>query len=231
MARLAARIWFWSLTILPFTTIITFVITLVVCSQVPHMSSGRTFPEISFLGTGSAYYYFVSGFVILAVQFLLVLIGRLQYLLQSQSIIHHIILYVIHAIPLLSMVFLLIMAIVSLDVNPYVHGVSATLLFVFLLCYCFSHTFVVFYLFNRRSKTPQHSNIVWPMWFLFCSILLSQSFNIWQRTGHGIPQYIAVGMPFLYILGFVPQFWWQAKLKRQKVVLSPQVPDVSETLL
>ncbi|CAF3461731.1 unnamed protein product, partial [Rotaria sp. Silwood2] len=112
MARTTALIWYWSFVILPFTAIITFILTLVVCRQVLQNTwSEKDLPQISQLGIGSAYPYFVFGFVFLCLQMLLILIGRLQYLFQSQSVIHRAILCVIHAVALISAVFLLIMAI------------------------------------------------------------------------------------------------------------------------
>jgi hypothetical protein len=231
MTRIGALIWFWSLPVLPFTAIITFILTLVVCSQVPHTSPGLKFPNISILGTGSAYYYFVSGFVLLVPQVLLIFIGRLQFLLQSQSIIHCIILYVIHAIALVSIVFLLIMAIVNVDDRPRLHVIGAFGMFGLLSSYCFLHTIVVFSLFIQRSKAPQHSNILWPIWFLFCSVLLIIFFSIWIANTASIPQYIAAAMPFLYIIGFVPQFWRQAKMKRQDSVLFAQARYSNEMRL
>ncbi|CAF1151737.1 unnamed protein product [Adineta steineri] len=113
MKRLISLFWYWSLLILPFTAIITFISTLIVCSLVLRDStwSGQKYPNISVLGTGRGYIYFMSGFVILTPQFLLILIGRLQFLIQSQTIIHYVILYIIHSLGLIASVFLLIMAI------------------------------------------------------------------------------------------------------------------------
>jgi hypothetical protein len=87
MTRVGPFIWFWSLTILPFTAILTFIATLIICSQVPNNApTGEKFPQISQLGTGEAYYYFVGGFALLAPQLLVVLLGRLQFLFQTQYI-------------------------------------------------------------------------------------------------------------------------------------------------
>ncbi len=73
---------------LPFTTVITFTLTLLVCGQVlQHNGLKITFPYISQLEIGSAYPYFVSDFVILCAQMLFIVFGRLQYLFQSQSVI------------------------------------------------------------------------------------------------------------------------------------------------
>ena len=224
MARIAALIWYWSLVILPFTAIITFILTLVVCKQVLQSTwSEKDLPQISQLGIGPAYSYFVFGFVVLCLQMLLILIGRLQYLFQSQSIIHRAILCVIHAVALISAILLLIMAIVSLDHNPYLHVMAAFGMFGFISLYCLLHTIVVFYLYARRSVVLQYSNIVCPLWFLICGVLLTIFASIWIVRGSTIPQYIAAAMPFFYILGFVPQFWMQAKTKQQGDVSFTQV--------
>ncbi|CAF1508514.1 unnamed protein product [Rotaria sp. Silwood1] len=229
MTRIASMIWYWSLPILPFTAIITFILTLVVCSQVLHNPRpGGDFPQISLLGIGPAYKYFLSGFVILSLQLLLILIGRLQFLCHSQFIIHRTILYIIHAIALVSAVFLLIMAIVSLDDDRRLHVIGAFGMFGFLSLYGLLHTIVAFYLFIRRSAAPQHSNILWPLWFLICSILLIVFSSIWVVKDKTVPQYIAAAMPFLYLLAFVPQFWMQARIKRQDNALTTQVRHSDE---
>ena len=232
MTRILTLIWFWCLAILPFTAMITFVITLVVCSEVLKHNSYSTvkLPNISVLGRGPAYNYFVSGFVILTPQFLLVVIGRLQFLLQSQSIIHRAILYAIHAIGPIASVFLLINGIVSLDHNIPLHLTGAIGTFSSLSSYCCLHTIVVFYLFIRRAKAPRHSNILYPLWFLVCCIVLTVCSIVWGVTTQSIPQYIAAAMPFPYILGFVPQFWSQAKMKRRNSGLSAEVHNLNEML-
>ncbi|CAF1418058.1 unnamed protein product [Adineta steineri] len=233
MKRMISLIWYWSLLILPFTAIITFISTLIVCSLVLRDStwSGQKYPNISVLGTGRGYIYFMSGFVILTPQFLLILIGRLQFLIQSQTIIHYVILYIIHSLGLIASVFLLIMAIVSLDDNVRLHVTGAFGMFGFLFAYCLLHTIVTFYLFIRRSRAPQHSNILWPLWFLICSIVLIIFASIWMVTAQSIPQYIAAAMLFLYIIGFVPQFWKQLKSKKQFVILPTQLHYSNEIIL
>jgi hypothetical protein len=232
MTRIVTLIWCWTLLILPLTAILTFVLTLVVCSQVLRHNSWSTvkLPHISVLGTGPAYNYFVSGFVILTPQFLLIVIGRLQFLFQSQSIMHRAILYAIHVTALIASVFLLIMAIVNLHHNTRIHLIGAIGMFAFLSSYCFLHTIVVFYLFIRRSKAPRHSNILYPLWFFACCIVLIVCVSIWGATNQSIPQYIAASMPFLYMLGFVPQFWSQMRMKRRNSGLSAQVHNLNEML-
>lgn len=218
MNRILILIWYWCLVIFPLTSLITFVLTLVVCSQVPHRQTSRKLPEISVLGTGDAYRFFVSGFSILVFQILIIFIGRLKYLVESKSIIYRIIVYVIHLVGLISTIFMLIMSIVSIDHNGRVHLIGAIGLFSCLSFYCLSHTIVVLYLFIRRSKYPKHSNKYYPIWFLLTSILLIVFFIVWGATTQSIPQYIAAASPFLYILGFIPQFYKQVKIKRQDTI-------------
>ncbi|CAF1533689.1 unnamed protein product, partial [Adineta steineri] len=165
---------------------------------------------------------------VLSLQMLLILIGRLQYLFQSQSVIHRTILYVIHALALISAILLLIMAIVSLDHNPYLHVIAAMGMFTFISFYCLLHTVVIFYLYARRSIALEHSNIILPIWFLICAVLLTIFASIWISRGSTIPQYIAAAMPFLYILGFIPQFWIQANMKPKGDVSFTQVRFLNE---
>jgi hypothetical protein len=216
MATLAALIWAWSLVILPFTSIVTFILTLIICNIVPNESpKDEKFPQISELGTGEAHIYFVIGFVVLLPQLLIVLIGRLQFLFESQLIINRIILCIVHVIAVISSIFMVVMAGVSVHVNQGVHLTGAFGMFGCISLYCFLHTILVFYLFIRRSNAPQHSNIIFPIWFLVGCLLLIIFFVIWLITATGIPEYIAAASPFFYFLGFVPQFWSQARAKQQ----------------
>lgn len=224
MPRMATMIWFWSLVILPFTTMLTFIITLVVCSKILHYPrAGGKLPQISLLAVDSAYPYFVSGFVILFEQIILIFLGRLQYLCQSQSIVHRVFLFLIHVTGVMSGIFLLIMAIANINNHSRLHVIGVFGMFGYLSAYCFLDTIVIIYLFIKRSEAPQHSNILWPLWFLVCSILLTIFSSVWGAKQQTILQYLAVAIPFLYILGFVPQFWTQAKMKRRDPVVSSSV--------
>jgi hypothetical protein len=221
MASLAALIWAWSLVILPFTSILTFILTLIICNSVPNNApKDEKFPQISELGTGAAHIYFIIGFVVLLPQLLLVLIGRLQFLFQTQSIINRILLCIIHAIAFISSVFMLVMAAVSVDSNQGVHLTGAFGMFGCISLYCFLHTILIFYLFIRRSNAPQHSNVIYPIWFLVGCLLLITFFIVWLGTAAGIPEYIAAASPFLYFLGFVPQFWSRARAKQHDSTFS-----------
>ena len=232
MARIGALIWYWSLTVLPFTAILTFILTVVVCTQVPNNAPVRIkYPQISLLGTGEAYYYFASGFAILFAQLLVIIIGRIQFLFQSQYIIHRVIIYAVHGVALVASIFMLIMAFVSVDYNLSLHLIGAFGMFGLLSLYCFLQTIVVFYLFIRRSDAPQHSNVIWPIWFLLCSVLLITFFVVWLITMNGIPQYIAAAAPLLSLLGFVPQFWMSARMRRRDSILPETMRSSSEITL
>jgi hypothetical protein len=122
---------------------------------------------------------------------------------------------IVHVVALISLIFMLIMAIVSVDDRANLHRIGAYGMFGFISLYCFLHTIVVFYLFTHRSDAPQHSNVIWPIWFLVCSLLLIFFFSIWLLTAGSIPQYIAAASPFLYFLGFVPQFWSRARTRKR----------------
>jgi hypothetical protein len=220
MTTVAVLLWVWSLTLFPFTAILTFILTLVTCNLVPNKAPAEEkFPQISQLGTGQAHIYFIGGFVILLPQLLVILIGRLQFLFQTQLIINRTLLCIIHVVALISSVFMLIMAIVSIDDRPNLHLVGAYGMFGSISLYCFLHTIVVIYLFIRRSDAPQHSNVIWPIWFLVCSLLLITFFVVWLMTAEGIPEYIAATTPFLYFLGFVPQFWLRARTRKRDSIV------------
>jgi hypothetical protein len=227
MKTIAILIWFWGLTILPFTSILTFILTLVVCSQVQNNAPfDETPPEISYLGTGQAHIYFIIGFVILCPQVLLIALGRLQFLFQTQLIINRIFLYVVHFLVFIACIFMLIMAIASLDDQCDLHRIGTRGLFACILLYGILHTSIIIYLFKHRSKAPQHSNIIYSIWFVVCSLLVIIFYFIWSSTDLAVPQYIAAGSPFLYFLGFVPQFWSQARaIKQDSVTPKPEMEE------
>jgi hypothetical protein len=208
-----AVIWFQILVIFPFTSILTLVATVVTCSQVPNNfnSSGGQLPELSDLGTGQAHNYFMGGFIILLPQFLIMFIGRIHFLILSQTIVRPVIIFLTHAILIVCGIFILIMAIVSEDDRLTVHLVGAIGTFSCIAIYCLLHTILIFYLFIHRSKAPEHSNIIFPIWFLVFTIISYVSSIVLVITNFSISQYIAVGSPFLYFLAFVPQFWIKAK--------------------
>ncbi len=219
MTNLSTVIWFRILVILPFTASLTFIITLIICSQVPNDYPGEKSPQISDLGTGQAHSYFMAGFIILIPQFLIMFIGRLQFLIQSQTIVHPVKIFLIHTVIIPCGIFLLIMAIVSEDVDSNLHLIGAIGTFACLGLYCMFHTILIFYLFIHRSEAPEYSNFIFPLWFLICTIMEVSSSIVLVITftySYGaIAEYIAVGSPFLYFLAFVPQFWTKAKQIKQ----------------
>ncbi|CAF3119855.1 unnamed protein product [Rotaria sp. Silwood2] len=233
MMNSGTLIWFRILLILPFTSILTFVLTLIICSQIPNnIQPGQNLPQISELGTGQAHYYFMSGFIILIPQLLIMFIGRLQFLLQSQTIVHRAIIFFIHIIAFVSGIFVLIMAIVSLDDRENVHDIGAIGTFGSISIYCILHTILVIYLYIHRSKAFEHSNIIFLLWFLACTMIILTCSIIWVITFASIPEYIAAGTPFLYFLAFTPQFWTKAKQSKQitNISLTLHYSNREETL-
>lgn len=102
--------------------ILTFILTLVVCSQILNNPRPQgTLPVISLFGVDAVYYYFLCGSIVLFVQFLFLIIGRLQFLLHSQSLVHRAILYAIHATALISNILLLMMAVVDVHSHFLIH--------------------------------------------------------------------------------------------------------------
>jgi hypothetical protein len=208
MPKIVIQVWFGMLLVMPFTCILTFIVTMIICSQTPkNFQSRGHLPEISDLGTGQANNYFMGGFIILIPQLLIMFIGRMQFLIVSQSIIRCIVILSIHFIPLISSVFILIMAIVSENDRPMLHLIGASGTFLTIALYCIFHTIIIIYLFIRRSEVPEHSNVIFLLWFLACTIVSTISSIVLAVTITSIAEYIAVGTPFLYFLGFVPSFW------------------------
>ena len=179
MRTIAVLIWIWCLTIVPFTAILTFILTLVTCSQIPHNPTpGERFPQISQLGTGEAYYFFVGGFIILLPQLLIILVGRIQLLFQTQYLINRGLISFVHGIAVVSAVFLLIMVLVSADDRPVIHVIGAFGMFICISIYCFLHTILVIYLYKHRMNAPQCSNLIFPIWFFVCSLLIIIGFIV-----------------------------------------------------
>jgi hypothetical protein len=146
MATTAASIWDWTLPVLPCTAMITLLVTLVACNLVSNYASfGDTLLQISQLGMGRTYVYFIVGVAMLFPQVLAIIIGRLQFLLQIQSIINRIVLYIIHIISLIPLVFMLIVTLISRDSRSDVYLLGTYGIFECIPLYCFIYTLVMFY--------------------------------------------------------------------------------------
>jgi len=227
MTTTAASIWDWTLPVLPCTAMITLLVTLVACNLVSNYASfGDTLLQISQLGMGRAYVYFIVGVAMLLPQVLAIIIGRLQFLLETQSIINRIVLYIIHIINLIPLVFMLIVAIISRDSRSDAYLLGTYGIFECISLYCFIHTLVMFYLYIRRSNALLHAKVIWPIWFLICSLFLIVFFVVWIKTGRVIPGYIAVVSPFLYFLGFVQQFWSRARTRKRYSAVSRVIKNL-----
>ena len=202
-----SSVWYWSLPFLPFTAALTLILTLIICTVLPNNAPSGELPHISELGTGDAHVMFVIGFILLLPQMLMIIIGRLQLLIETQTHIPKFILYFIHVIPIVSGIFMLIMAIVSVDSNQQLHLTGAYGMFILISVYLLLHTILILYLWLKQRNTPKHARIFYFLYYLACTILLVIFFCIWLSTSKAIPEYLASVAPFLYFIGFVPQFW------------------------
>lgn len=215
MAQTAASIWDWSLAVLPITAFITFLVTIIACNLVLNYGSGgSSLLPVSHIATGNAYVYFLAGFVLLLPQILAIIIGRLQFLLQTQGLINSIFLYIIHIISFIPLIFMIIVTFISQQ-----HRSNAYLLITYgilgsIALYCLLHTIIVFYLYIRRANGSKYSKITLPIWFLSCSLLMIVFFVLWFTTNSVIIGYIVAVTPFLYFLGYVPQFWARARSRK-----------------
>lgn len=218
MASAGIRIWLGILIIMPFTCILTFVVTMIICSQTPNdfQSKGPP-PKISDIGTGQAHNYFMGGFIILVPQILIMFIGRIHFLIVSQSIVGTAIIMLTHVLLLFCGAFILIMAIHSENAQRTLHLIGAVGTFFTLALYCIFHTIIIVYLFIRRSKAPEHSNIFFPVWFSVCTIISIVSTTVLAIMNNSVAEYFAAGIPFVYFLAFVPSFWSKFIQSRQKI--------------
>ena len=221
MAPTAASTWDWALAVLPFTALITCIVTMVSCNLVSNYVPGQgNLLQVSHLSSGSSNIVFIVGLVLVLPQVLSIIIGRLLFLLQSQGLINGIILHVSHLISFVPFILFLIMGFVSS--NRYTSTstfVTYGILGSFTL-YCLIQTVIVFYLFIRKSLGSVYSKVYIPIWFLVCTLILISFLIVWTQTREAIYGYIAAIAPFLYFLGFVPQFWTRARSRKPYGVVS-----------
>ena len=216
MAPTAASIWDWALAVLPVTALVTFLVTLVSSNLASNdIPRGGSLLQISQLGSGASYVYFIVGFSLLFPQILAIIIGRLLFLLQTQNMINRVVLYIGHIIILIPFIFMLIVAFVSGNSRSDAHRHALYGIFESIALYCVLHTIAVFYLYQRRANGAQYSKVTLPIWFLVCSLLFLAFFIVWVKTNGVILGYIAAIIPFLYFLGFVPQFWASARSRKR----------------
>lgn len=221
MTATAASIWDWSLVVLPFTALITFLITVIACNLVSnYVPGGGNLLQISHIGTGNAYVYFITGIIMLLPQVLAIIIGRFQFLLQTQGAINKILLYIIHIISFIPLIFMIIVAFVSRGHRSDVHLLSTLGILGSIALYCLLHTIVVFYLYIRKVSGSNYSKPTLPILFLICCLLLITFFVVWFTTTSVTAGYIAAATPFLYFLGYVPQFLARARSRKRYVAVS-----------
>ena len=217
-SRTAATIWDWTLVVLPFTVLITFLVMIITCNLVSH--SGGSLRPISELASDSAYVYFIAGFALLFPQIIAIIIGRLQLLLRTQNLINKILLYIAHGVTLIPFVFMVIVALVKGGSRSDAHLLAVYGLFGFIGLYCLLHTIAVFYLYFRKASDAYYTKIYLATWFLVCSLLFLASVGVWSGTNGTVLGYITAAAPFLYFLGFVPQFWDCARSRKRYSAVS-----------
>ena len=207
----AGHVWFWLQMVLPFTSALTLILTLIICNNTPNNAPTDELPQISQLGTGQAYVPFAIGFCLLFPQLILIVLGRLRLLLKTQDHVSRWLLYFFHAIPMVAGIFMLIMATVSVENNLAVHLTGAFTMFGLISAYVVIHTILAFYLWMRRATAPLHASIWYSVYFLALTVLLVTFVIVWIATSKAIPEYLASASPFLYFFGFVPQLWAQRR--------------------
>jgi hypothetical protein len=180
MSLAAVSIWKWSLTILPFTVIITLIVALFTDRLVyNHDKNGRTFFEIPVSYISSTDIYFLIIIVLLILQILAIIIGRFQLLLRTQSILNRISLFIIHISVRIPLVYFFLAVILRRNDHFNVCQMGIYGIFASMTLYCFLHTILIFYLYICRSYAPQYATISWPIWFLICILLIIIFYIIW----------------------------------------------------
>lgn len=212
----AASAWDWALAVLPFTALITYIVTMVSCNLVSNYSPGQgNLLQVSHLYSGSSNIYLIVGLILIVPQVISIFIGRLGFLLQNQGLIDGIVLNVSHLLTFLPFVIFLIMGLVNssyyLTTGTFIiYGILASF-----ALYCIINTIVAFYLFIRKALGTYFSKIYIPIWFLICTLMLIAFSTLWIQSHRPIYGYIALLAPFLYFLGYVPQFWARARARKR----------------
>ncbi|CAF0941702.1 unnamed protein product [Adineta steineri] len=221
MGKTSALIFDRSLLILPFTATLTMIITILIC-YLNDISDGQRITQMKTTDDLVFTILFV-GMVILFPQILVIIIGRFRSLLEAQSVINRIILYIIHMIVAIPLIGVPIIACIEKgsgrDDWPYDILIG---LFMSLFLYCILHTIYVFYLYIRQRNAFQWSKIMGPIWFVVCTVPVIPCTIILRTYNIHLPMYIVFIFPVLYCLGFVYPFWLRAKARnRSSVVLGP----------
>lgn len=213
----AATIWDWCLAVLPITAFVTLVVVLVMCNLLGNSGSYRgNLVPVSDLSS----IYFLVGMILLFPQIFLIIIGRLQFLLQTQGLINRIILYVFHIVILIPFIFLLIVSFVNGNPRSANRGLIVYGILGSIVLYCFFHTVAVVYLYIRRASGSQYSEVALPAWFVICCLVFVGLFGGWIETKGVILGYIVVLIALMYFLGFVPQFWTRARSRTRYSAVS-----------
>ncbi|CAF1207048.1 unnamed protein product [Adineta steineri] len=219
MGKTSALVLDRSLLILPFTATLTVVITVVICYLNAKLDDQQTFSRRH----DRIFTNLFVGVTILFPQILVIIIGRFRSLLENQSVINRIIVYIIHVIVAIPLVGVFIMA-SEHKISGHADSDAIILvgLFISLYLYCILHTIYVFYLYIRERNAFQWSKIMGPIWFVVCTLSVIPYVTIMEIYYRHIVPYFVFIFPILYCLGFVYPFWLRAKARnRSSVVLGP----------
>lgn len=223
MTTLAALIWVYCLSLFPIISIVTLTTTFVICNVIVNDTSTEEKPLNVFrLNRNDAYVFNLVGFVLLFIQFTMIILGRLQYLFQTQLMINRLLILFIHLVGFISWIFMLIISIIDNDNSPILHRVSINGMFGCLSLYCVIHTLMIIYLYTNRLNAPQYSNVIYSIWFVICTLVIVVVFVLKFFIYEKIWGYILFYSPCLYFLGFIPQFWSRA-IERKRDSIGPSV--------
>jgi hypothetical protein len=208
-----------SLLVLPFTATLTVVTTVVIC----HLKDMRQYRSANYYERTNLTSFNLSvGLAILLPQMLIIIIGRLRLLLETQSLMNRIILYIIHIIALIPLIGGLLMACVEIVSGRDGYQFGFTGKSVSLYLYCALHTIYILYLYIRERNAFQWSKIMGPIWFLACPVLVIPCFILREAYNINFPVNLIFIFPVLYCLGFVYPFWLRAKARsHSSIIIGP----------
>ena len=226
MTTLAALIWVYCLSLFPITSIVTLTTTFVICNVITNDTNDKPLDGFR-LNQNEGYVFNIVGFVILFIQFSVIILGRLQYLFQTQLIVNRKMILFLHLIGFISWIFMLMISFVNIDNSPILHQIIINGMFGCLSFYCVIHTILIIYLYLNRINAPQYSNVIYSIWFVICTleivVIFVMKFFIYEK----IWGYILFYSPCFYFLGFIPQFWSRA-IERKRDSIGPAITSIQQ---
>lgn len=223
MTTLAALIWVYCLSLFPITSLVTLTTTFVICNVITNDTSNNDKPlDVFRLNENEGYAFNIAGFVMLFIQFSVIILGRLQYLFQTQLIVSRIVILFLHLIGFISWIFMLIISFIPIDNSLILHQISINGMFGCFTFYCVIHTIVIIYLYLHRIDAPQYSNVIYSIWFGIWTLGIVVVFVMKFFINHKIWGYILFYSPCFYFLGFIPQFWSRA-IQRKRDSIGPAI--------